>query len=102
MGDIAGADTKVSVVLTRNGWLKVGSVSGTAAVEYKSRAAGWAPPDVQGIERLGATRMRQYVRAWINEWDLIRLDPDYRPATQVLDVASDYREQAGLQGPDAD
>jgi len=60
------------------------------------------PPDVQGIERLGATRMRQYVRAWINEWDLIRLDPDYRPATQVLDVASDYREQAGLQGPDAD
>ena len=65
-------------------------------------AYGWAPPDVQGIERLGATRMRQYVRAWINEWDLIRLDPDYRPATQVLDVASDYREQAGLQGPDAD
>ncbi len=37
-------------------------------------AFGWNPPDVAGLERLGATRMRQYVRAWINEWDLTRLD----------------------------
>ncbi len=56
-------------------------------------AYGWNPPDVEGLERLGATRMRQYVRAWINEWDLVRLDPDYQPATQALDVATDYREQ---------
>ncbi len=37
-------------------------------------AFGWAPPDVEGLERLPSNRMRQYVRAWINEWDLLRLD----------------------------
>ena len=60
-------------------------------------AYGWHPPDVKGLERLGATRMRQYVRAWINEWDLVRLDSDYRPATEVVEVAGDYREIDGLE-----
>ncbi len=45
-GDINGTDTKVAVTLTRNAWLKVASVSGKAAVEYKPQAAGWSPPDV--------------------------------------------------------
>jgi BREX system ATP-binding protein BrxC/D len=60
-------------------------------------AFGWVPPDVAGLERLGATRMRQYVRTWINEWDLVRLDPSYRPETEVLDVSSDYREDPDLE-----
>lgn len=55
-------------------------------------AFGWDPPDVVGLERLGATRMRQYVRAWINEWDLIRIDPAYHPHTEAVEVISDYRE----------
>ncbi|MBA3529289.1 MAG: DUF2791 family P-loop domain-containing protein [Propionibacteriaceae bacterium] len=59
-------------------------------------AYDWDAPDVAGLERLGATRMRQYVRAWINEWDLVRLDPDYQPATEVVDVPGDYREVAEL------
>ncbi|MBA3309212.1 MAG: DUF2791 family P-loop domain-containing protein [Nocardioidaceae bacterium] len=59
-------------------------------------AYDWAPPDVAGLERLGATRMRQYVRAWINEWDLVRLDPGYRPVTDAVDVPGDYREVAEL------
>ena len=59
-------------------------------------AYGWDPPDVVGLERLGATRMRQYVRAWINEWDLVRLDPGYLPVTDVVDVPGDYREVAEL------
>lgn len=58
---------------------------------------GWRPPDVVGLERLGATRMRQYIRAWINEWDLRRLDPGYRPETEILDVVSDYRESPDLE-----
>jgi len=62
----------------------------------------WDPPDVTGLERLGATRMRQYVRAWINEWDLVRLDPAYQPATEVLDVVSDYGEQADLDSSEGD
>ena len=68
--------------------------------ELHGVAFGWAPPDVAGLERLGATRMRQYVRAWINEWDLVRLDPDARPETVVVDVRSDYREDTDLDPPD--
>jgi len=64
-------------------------------------AYGWQPPDVSGLERLGATRMRQYVRAWINEWDLVRLDPDYQPATEVVQVAGDYSELVGLDDEQA-
>jgi len=60
-------------------------------------AYDWSPPDVAGLERLGATRMRQYVRAWINEWDLVRLDPDYRPVTRVVDISGDYRELSELE-----
>lgn len=55
-------------------------------------AFGWEPPDIAGLEQLGATRMRQYVRAWINEWDLVRLDPDYRPITDVVEIPSGYEE----------
>jgi hypothetical protein len=61
-------------------------------------AFGWSPPDVPGLERLGATRMRQYVRSWINEWDLVRLDPTFRPQTEVVTIATDYREDAALEG----
>ena len=53
-----------------------------------------------GLERLGATRMRQYVRAWINEWDLVRLDPHYRPDIETVDVVSDYREDDALEEDD--
>ena len=56
------------------------------------RAYGWEPPDVPGLEQLGATRMRQYVRAWINEWDLVRLDPNYQPISDVVDVPGNYGE----------
>ncbi|MEO8888086.1 MAG: BREX system ATP-binding domain-containing protein [Jatrophihabitantaceae bacterium] len=61
-----------------------------------SEAFGWDAPDVAGLERLGATRMRQYVRAWINEWDLVRLDPHYRPQTEVTPLSVGYDEVADL------
>ena len=65
-------------------------------------AFGWSPPDVAGLERLGATRMRQYVRAWINEWDLIRLDPEFRPESVAADVTSDYSEDETLDSGSGD
>jgi RimJ/RimL family protein N-acetyltransferase len=65
--------------------------------ELHGQAFNWQPPDVAGLERLGATRMRQYVRAWINEWDLVRLDPAYRPETEMADVPTDYREDPDLE-----
>ena len=60
-------------------------------------AYGWSPPDVEGLERLPSNRMRQYVRAWINEWDLSRLDPDYQPDTTVAEVVVDFSEDAALE-----
>lgn len=65
--------------------------------ELHGEVFGWRPPDVGGLERLGATRMRQYVRTWINEWDLVRLDPSYRPETEMIEVSSDYREDPDLE-----
>jgi P-loop Domain of unknown function (DUF2791) len=62
-----------------------------------AEAFGWEPPDVAGLERLGATRMRQYVRAWINEWDLVRLDPAFQPQSMAIDIESDYREDSSLE-----
>lgn len=66
-------------------------------------AYGWEPPDVEGLERLPSNRMRQYVRAWINEWDLSRLDPLYQPETTSAPVEQDFSEQIELEtdaGPD--
>ena len=61
-----------------------------------SEAFEWDAPEVAGLERLGATQMRQYVRAWINEWDLVRLDPSYRPQTEVAPLTMTYDEQPDL------
>jgi hypothetical protein len=61
-------------------------------------AFGWDPPEVEGLDRMATTRMRQYVRAWINEWDLLRLDPDFSPSTEVVDVTLGYGEDADLEG----
>jgi hypothetical protein len=68
--------------------------------ELHAAAYNWSPPDVAGIERLGATRMRQYVRAWINEWDLVREDPLYSPSTEVVEVVSSYDEDVDEDDPD--
>jgi len=66
-------------------------------------AFGWDPPDVEGLERLPSNRMRQYVRAWINEWDLCRLDPTYDPDITAAEVNLDYSEDPDVgTGADSD
>jgi hypothetical protein len=40
--------------------------------------------------------MRQYIRSWINEWDLRRLDPAYNPQTAIETIGSDYTEDEDL------
>ena len=78
--------------------VRVGLIGSGFVSDLHAAAFGWQPPDIEGLERLGATRMRQYIRAWINEWDLVRLDPGFAPQTVALDVASDYREDTDLEG----
>ena len=62
-----------------------------------AKAYAWEPPDVPGLERLGATRMRQHVRAWINAWDLIRADPTYSPVAVTSTVAVGWSDQDELE-----
>lgn len=71
-----------------------------AVKELHGTAHHWTPPDVEGLERLPSNRMRQYVRAWINEWDLSRLYPDYQPDTTAAIVRLDYSEDVELEGTD--
>jgi hypothetical protein len=64
-------------------------------------AFAWQPPDLGTGELLSTTRIRQYVRRWINEWDLKRLYPEYRPDITVGDLAVDYSVKAELEAPDS-
>ncbi len=41
--------------------------------------------------------MRQYVRAWINEWDLVRLDPEFQPQSEAVSINSNYKEDSSLE-----
>lgn len=62
---------------------------------------GWDPPEVEVGERLATTRIRQYVRRWINEWDLRRLYSDYGAGDTVIDfLAPDYSEHPALGAAD--
>jgi len=60
-------------------------------------AYGWTPPD--GRPNLGerSVRMRQYVRRWITQWDLMRLDPEYRPDIETRDYQPNLEEQPDLE-----
>jgi hypothetical protein len=68
--------------------------------EIHGEAFGWDPPAVPGLERLPSNRMRQYVRAWINEWDLRRLDPSYEPEIEAGTLEVDLSEDAEIEDPE--
>lgn len=60
-------------------------------------AYNWDPPPVAGREQLTTTRLREYIRSWINAWDLKRLYPDYEPQTEVTELKLHYEEQPELE-----
>jgi hypothetical protein len=62
-----------------------------------ARALGWDPPDVDAGRVLSTTRIRQHVRRLINEWDLLRLYPDYAPNTVVAELPMDYSVRPELE-----
>ena len=69
--------------------------------EIYSIAYGWDAPKLPSQER-GAgyqNRMRYKVRTSINEWDLLRLYPDYAPDTDVREFHHTLRRE---QGPGKD
>lgn len=64
-----------------------------------ARAYDWQPPPLGPYDWLTTTSMRQYVRRWINEWDLQRLYPGYEVDTIVAELKLDYTEDVDLEAP---
>ncbi len=64
-------------------------------------AYDWEPRDIEAGERATSTSMRQYVRRWINEWDLLRLYPDYQPSMVADRFEIDYTENPDLERDDS-
>ncbi|MBS3937130.1 MAG: DUF2791 family P-loop domain-containing protein [Peptococcaceae bacterium] len=60
-------------------------------------AYDWEPPAVQSIEQMSSARMRQYVKGWITEWDLKRLDSGYTPTIEVGGLEPNYAEDKNLE-----
>jgi len=69
---------------------------------YKG-AYDWTPPEDHLQTRESSVSMRSHVRRWINQWDLERLYPDYKPEISIRpeEVAIEYREDPNLEAADA-
>lgn len=59
-------------------------------------AYDWEPPTVSSINGLVSTRMREYVKGWITEWDLKRLDPEGHVDIEITEMKQDYTEDPNL------
>jgi hypothetical protein len=57
----------------------------------------WSPPHVPSIERLSSTRMREYIKGWITEWDLKRLAPERDVEIELTEIKQDYTEDVDLE-----
>ena len=61
-----------------------------------AEAYGWQPPPVP-VERSGIMSMREYVKRWITEWDLKRLDPSYTVEIEKTALSQNYTEDTALE-----
>lgn len=61
-----------------------------------AEAYDWSPPPVGSVERLVSNRIRQYVKGWITEWDLKRLDGG-DVEIEVTALGPDYTEDKDLE-----
>jgi len=60
-------------------------------------AYNWNPPSVSTVEHLSSTRMREYVRGWITEWDLKRLFSQGTVNIEVNALKQTYTEDRTLE-----
>lgn len=71
--------------------------------QLHGEAFGWSPPALPNNLRAESSRsMRQYVRGWINQWDLKRLYPGVETHVAVHELRMDYSENPDLEGPGED
>jgi hypothetical protein len=67
---------------------------------YSQAYNDWETPDVFGQHEYSSTgRMRQYIRSWINAWDLRRIYSHETKSTDIIieDVLTTYEEDLDIQ-----
>lgn len=65
--------------------------------EIHEAAFAWEAPELPRDRGRLTQSMRGYVRGWINEWDLRRLDPTYQPDIEIGEVVAEYGEDPELE-----
>jgi len=65
-----------------------------------SAAYSWPAPPLPPGERTSSRTMRQYIKGWITQWDLRRLDGS-DVALISGSILSDYTENAAMAEPGA-
>jgi len=66
--------------------------------EVHSQAYCWNPPPARYTgESSTSTRLRTYVRAWINQWDIERLYPNYSAEIQATELQQTHTEDPDLE-----
>ena len=100
---LAAADTGMKVIKSKGSELRPPTRAQVDAIQQQVRALyaaayDWQPPAEIGEAReyAASTGMRQYVRSWINAWDLRRL---YRVNADLIveTVVPSYEEDTDLQ-----
>ena len=66
-----------------------------------STAYTWPAPPLPPAERTSSRTMRQYIKGWITQWDLLRLGGGGSFVLFDGSIASDYTEDATLAEPRA-
>lgn len=69
-----------------------------------AKAYKWQPPPASVASETAGymNQMRYKVRSAINEWDLLRLRPGYRPEIEAQEFQHDYGEDSDLEKPAMD
>ncbi len=70
--------------------------------ELHGSAYSWNPPPASAVEKLSSTRMREYVRGWITEWDLRRFYPEAQLDIEIMEVRQTYEEDQELESTVSD
>jgi len=65
-----------------------------------STAYGWPAPTLLLGERTSSRTIRQYIKGWITQWDLRRLDGS-EVSLISCNIASDYSESTAVSEPSA-
>ncbi|MBI2844780.1 MAG: DUF2791 family P-loop domain-containing protein [Armatimonadetes bacterium] len=61
-----------------------------------SKAFGWDAPPAKERESLSSRSVREHIKSWITQWDMMLLYPEHRPEIVVEKMATDYSEDADL------